>query len=561
MAGLSDWHRKQKKKETAKNKEARKTTRDAKALEKTVPQIKDEIREIERRHGKQIPHAVQMKLDRLQKELKMVQSVAEKLPKKRSFVEKSVSTFQPLADPRVSVYYDALMNPYGAPPPGKPLLYHSHNGTVTPNLQDAIVPGQGPPHHKNQNHNNHNHNKPHTARAPAPTEGAEINKRKPLAPPPPPRSDFRHDVAEKPKEVTNPSPTQQQQPKKQPEKSQDSSQPREMPSLPTASSAVQRWQRKTGKVMADIWASTEEVDYENSVVGRSIEGVTKQWYYQDQQGQIQGPFGQTQMQEWIKGGFFPSTTLVSSNNNNNKKEKWIPLSKCKALRPKKPKEQSQQPSSNVQDRIAALKASRKQTDSIDSVQARIMGLKKRSEQPSEESSAQDRIAALRERLGRDNNAEQPEDPPAVQGDASCATETEGSSTPPPPPPPPEPSAPPPPPPPIAEPTAPPPPPAPLAGSEQSGPMTPYPIDNDMADVAYPIHDLEGTMADVPYPIDDAYPVGDEYPVDDQYPVEEYPAVDTYTTDEPTEKAPPKKRLKIDKDLVAFLPSHLQKPKK
>ena len=48
MAGLSDWHRKQKKKETAKNKEARKAARDAKALEKTVPQIKEEIRQIER---------------------------------------------------------------------------------------------------------------------------------------------------------------------------------------------------------------------------------------------------------------------------------------------------------------------------------------------------------------------------------------------------------------------------------------------------------------------------------------------------------------------------------
>merc|ERR1712183_58951 len=47
-----------------------------------------------------------------------------------------------LGDPRKSVYYDERLNPYGAPPPGKPRLYHRRWGGVTLNPHEAVVPGE-----------------------------------------------------------------------------------------------------------------------------------------------------------------------------------------------------------------------------------------------------------------------------------------------------------------------------------------------------------------------------------------------------------------------------------
>ena len=83
---LSDWHRKQHKKQLHKNKASRIAQRDAAAIEtKTAGGIQNEIRELLRRQPKSavddeslLPHAIKGKLDRLRKELRLVQQEDEK---------------------------------------------------------------------------------------------------------------------------------------------------------------------------------------------------------------------------------------------------------------------------------------------------------------------------------------------------------------------------------------------------------------------------------------------------------------------------------------------------
>jgi hypothetical protein len=120
--------------------------------------------------------------------------------------------------------------------------------------------------------------------------------------------------------------------------------------------------------------------------------------------------------------------------------------------------------------------------------------------------------------------------------------------------------------------------------EDDGPMAPFPsATEDMdypsyadyddvqypVDDAYPVADAYPATDDYPatdeYPVDDHYPATDEYPVDDHYPVDDAnPVTDACPTDPESgetkeeESQPPKKKVKIDKELVAFLPSHLRK---
>jgi hypothetical protein len=114
-----------------------------------------------------------------------------------------------------------------------------------------------------------------------------------------------------------------------------------MPSLPSTSQAVQRVQTRRRKqkdttttttLAIDIWASEEEVEYKRSV--NQIDGEADDWgnnnsrssqqhhslrkkrkktksnvpleyYYQDQNGQVQGPLAEDQMRGWIAAGYFP----------------------------------------------------------------------------------------------------------------------------------------------------------------------------------------------------------------------------------------------------------------
>jgi hypothetical protein len=121
---------------------------------------------------------------------------------------------------------------------------------------------------------------------------------------------------------------------------------------------------------------------------------------------------------------------------------------------------------------------------------------------------------------------------------------------------------------------------------------PYPVDEEYPSVSpYPAADDYPAAA--PYPGDDAYPVDEPYPVAEPYPGAEeedssYPVLDAYpatssypdTSDvAPTagdgpdpsypvvgpqvapEPQPVRKTIKVDKDVVAFLPSHLRKRKR
>jgi len=124
----------------------------------------------------------------------------------------------------------------------------------------------------------------------------------------------------------------------------------------------------------------------------------------------------------------------------------------------------------------------------------------------------------------------------------------------------------------------------LVDNDVMGPSPPYPIDDqDMGATPYQVTDSGETPpsypVDHPYPVDDAYPADVAYPVDDAYPADEaypaddaypadvaYPVTDAYPTDEqqpyPMDaiEQPAKKKIKVDKEVVAMLPSHLRKRK-
>ncbi|KAL3776581.1 hypothetical protein HJC23_008053, partial [Cyclotella cryptica] len=98
------------------------------------------------------------KLERLRKELKIVQAEsskrAELAAQQRIEEEKarlaSMRTLEgvkalneskySLAERYASVYYDPVMNPYGVPPPGQPKLFYGRDGGTTMDLGQAVVP-------------------------------------------------------------------------------------------------------------------------------------------------------------------------------------------------------------------------------------------------------------------------------------------------------------------------------------------------------------------------------------------------------------------------------------
>jgi hypothetical protein len=615
---VNDYHRQQRRKQLTKNKTTRIAARDAKVKEsKTVEEVKTEIRDTEKKYKtpEMIPHAAKSKLDRLKKELKIVEEQAEKEALKASqnapvsHYQSSNNTPQqaPLQYPAVSIYYDAVMNPYGAPPPGQPRLFHRRGGGKTMRLIEAMVPGkpeilldeQGnevvlapppPPPRREQQQQHRSHESQHRHHAP---------------PPPPPRSQGAPKPPPPPPPINPPLPKQSR------------IDPKAQPNLPPPSAAVQRMKKKT--LAADIWASTEEMEYEKVSGMGSLEGaasVEKQWWYRDTAGGVtQGPFAAIQMLEWVKAGFFPPPTPVRSSSE----EPWKAMQQtppfqsafhaaATAAAQKLRESQAVVPGSNgnvqaaapvnrgmsVQDRIALLKRDRLQeplaAEEEDepamevSMQARIEALRQeKTREPQEvenpDDSVLDRIAAL-----KNEGSRQPQGEVVVEaglanesdGAESIENDTSDSQLPPPPPPP-----------------LPPPPSAfpeqahdvPSYPIEDAGPMAPYP--SAAEDMDYPIYAEDGGGGDddddddydydVQYPVDDAYPVAgaypvsddypatDEYPADDPYPVaDDYPITDAYPTDPESgetkeeESQPPKKKVKVDKELVAFLPSHLRK---
>ena len=568
---MHGYHRQKRQKEVKKNKSQRIKVRDEKVVQtKTVAEVQDEIRNLKKR--KNLQSSEQQKLQRLEKELKLVKEAADARPKEPLNLpsEHQTKPLTELDDPRKSVYYDERMNPYGAPPPGKPRLYHQRGGGVTMDIRHAAVPGEEAP------------------------------------PPPPPRSahgvprDARHDhprdssrnqqgtksqadnttvhrqegsrkeESSLRRPHSGPSVTQTAAPVEQiAEQARDVTNPLVTPNLPAPSKAVLRSRR--GKASVDVWASTEEVEYErlaNHVdleahdVGaaslKKMKPKTKkpplEIYYQDRAGHIQGPFPKAQMLAWMAASFFPPTTMVKTNRN----ETWIPMEDLPALKTEGPAPTQKD---SVEDRVAALK---------------------------HVSSVEDRIAALRAESCAPNG-DKNEEVHGVPHDSSSI------------------------------PTLPPPPelsedPSPYVVDNNVGAYTSvnsdspplYPMVDDYSDDAQPPNSDEDDGGNGPaiaqYPVMDGelpeYPVDEDvaYPTDTAYPIPEgeddalcYPVTEPYyALDQPhgdgegdfpqsgafdgdgvapiyptrvPESAEPLKIVKVDKELLTFMPSHLQSRKR
>jgi hypothetical protein len=655
--------RKERIKQGQKNKDQRIKARDDRVVDtKTVKEVQQEIDKLEKR--KNLQQGEVQKLQRFQKELKLVQQAAkEKKPEITRQQQQQQVPLTELDDPRKSVYYDERMNPYGAPPPGKPRLYHQWGGGYTMDKNSAIVPGEErpvlpppPPREPMQyrseyqdrrpqyEYNNSNRYGQQQARDNNSSRYGQQQSRD--APPRMPNED----PPPLPREPPSP------RPPPPPPPPLEEKQPLTVPALPPPSKPVQR-RKVQGAV--DIWASTEEFDYERQAnaidldshnLGEKMVRKPKKkkkrppvdFCYEDQAGHIQGPFDKAQIQAWMKAGFFPSNTMVRSNRS----DEWVVITSMSLLyatppvstNTKKPEPISVQDriaalkggenkeEMSVQDRIAALKQRQKESEAAnDNVQDRIAALRNGQQEDEEtESVIQDRIAALRkhhqekdvsesavqDRIAAKKRGREDDAYPDVEGQYPV----EDSYAPQPPPYPTEDieSGPMPPPYPLddddpmatapyptdEEAMPPPPPPYPTNG-EQMG-AAPYPVDEDVmgpsplypmddqemgaapyqvtdsseappsypvddGDHAYPVDDAY--PADVAYPVDDAYPADEAYPVDDAYPADvAYPVTDAYPTDEqqpyPMDdiEQPAKKKIKVDKEVVAMLPSHLRKRK-
>ena len=598
---MQAYHRQKRKKEVQKSKEQRIKARDEKVVQsKTAAEVQEEIRNLKRR--KNLQASEQQKLQRLEKELKLVKEAAANRPKPQLVSEPQSKPLTELDDPRKSVYYDEKLNPYGAPPPGKPRLYHQRGGGVTMDIKMAIVPGEEPPPPPPP--------PPPPNRPPVssgrPQGRAQANHRQRSEPSS--RDESCRESAPVPgKSAPKVEHSNDKPPEKEKEESDDK--PLVAPGLPPPSKSVQRSRR--GKATADIWASNEEVEYERRANQVDLEAddigtatpkkpskpkkkkPPLEIYYQDRSGQVQGPFDKGKMQGWFAGGFFPPTTLVKTNRN----DKWVPINELQALQQESPQTQQEE---LVESRIAALKTG-------NGPEGRISALK-----TPQNSSVEDRIAALKQQT---QNAEEDEDenaPSAIEQRiaalrAGKTREADDED---------------------ADPYGPAPPPPPPGPPDADGGGPPaYPVEDDVA--AYPVEDaqypgVEDEMdaqalhypedddpdettgvaphvasEDLPtYPVDDtsetAYPLedGDQdvsspmndaylvdegdredvaYPVTDSYPVTDgYPPTDgSGTNDEgapiyplaPPTAEKPKKSIKVDKEVVAFMPSHLQNRKR
>eukprot|EP00956_Cyclotella_meneghiniana_P029559 scaffold71988_cov47-Cyclotella_meneghiniana.AAC.10 len=217
-----------------------------------------------------------------------------------------------------SVYYDPIMNPYGVPPPGQPRLYFGVNSVTTMDLNQAVVPekyrdkvlekegGGGGSGGNNQRkrrwddgpRNNGQNGDVHDIGVAITVNGQEMQQQQfaPPPPPPPPSNAFPPPSYAFPPPppppnafLPPPHPTQFPPPPPPPSNpsfnsQQNSSEPpppppppvppppppqpktKSIPSLPKPSASVIRASRKTkSKLLADIWASAEEMDYDTSL--------------------------------------------------------------------------------------------------------------------------------------------------------------------------------------------------------------------------------------------------------------------------------------------------------
>lgn len=577
---MQGYHRQQRQKVVQKNKAQRiKARDDTVAQTKTVSQVQEEIRNIKRRKNLQVSD--QQKLQRLEKELKLVKEAEASRPKEPLYLqEHKAQPLTELDDPRKSVYFDEKMNPYGAPPPGNPRLYHKQGGGVTMDIRLAVVPGEElpplpppPPPPRSELQPPFARHEPRNANGKQHRAGNNVMRATADRQTP---SGSSSEQLPRPVQRKATAPTEKQDHKV--ENGPDGVKPLVAPSLPAPSKAVQRSHR--GKASVDIWASTDEVEYErraNQVdleaddVGAAALKKTKpkkkkeplQIYYQDRTGEVQGPFPKDQMVAWFAAGFFPPLTMAKTNRN----ETWIPIATLPALKPEDPTPKREE---SVENDIAALKQ-------VSSVEDRIAALKADSgaravANDDELLRARNRIAGVQTAVQCDPTDVGPPPPPLERSPDSSpypVVDNEVFAYP------------------MVDPDVPPPyprmdayglePPSPSIDDDSGDApavaqypgedmeLPAYPVDDDIAypaDTAYPVHD--GEEQDAFYPVVDSYPVIEKY--------SEGGAGNTPRSAQPEGSSPvypapvpgnnePKKIIKVDKELIAFMPSHLQSRKR
>ncbi|GFH57630.1 hypothetical protein CTEN210_14106 [Chaetoceros tenuissimus] len=298
---LDDYKQQQRKKEKRKNKTKRISERDQKVAESTsLSSVQSDINKLETKKKNQNDHLDTKdtrKLERLRKELKIVIGAEEDRKKQREEkarleweerkqrmkTKEGVEELnqQKFKKAKASIYYDPVMNPYGAPPPGQPMLYHTKSGGKTLDINEAFIPYNLRDENDEDSVQSEKHDNIIIEKGDddghSPEKGKqeeviqydfqklpirEVKEEKVPPPPPPP----------KPQRVPPPAriPEKHSVPKQEVPVIKESK-PSGPPTLPKPSEAVQRLQRRKGKkraMMADIWASQEEINYE----GEDLEG-------------------------------------------------------------------------------------------------------------------------------------------------------------------------------------------------------------------------------------------------------------------------------------------------
>ncbi|SPO45595.1 uncharacterized protein PSANT_03281 [Moesziomyces antarcticus] len=155
--------------ESKRNKERKQQAQQARELRQDTAPLERQIRRLESRQNT-LSEDDQEELQRLQREVADVKRIKEEYvrnhPDQRNFVrgyEEKASTDSkpgelsnapqqtatatardsqnaPSRDPRWSIYYDPVFNPYGAPPPGMPYLDKPHSQLVAEGLLDVAKP-------------------------------------------------------------------------------------------------------------------------------------------------------------------------------------------------------------------------------------------------------------------------------------------------------------------------------------------------------------------------------------------------------------------------------------
>lgn len=541
MSSVLSYHKQQRQKEIKKNKAKRIAERDAKVAESaSLQDIQSQIQKLEKQKAYQNGHLDNKdvrKLERLQKELKIVKASEEERKrkaeerakleweqeKKRMASKEGVEELnaQKFQKSKASVYYDAVLNPFGAPPPGKPMMYHKRGGGTTMNIREASIPQHlrsgkeddtdeedlyEPPYSQQRGVLKQEYHRDDHRTFQRVESKRDVPPPVPSKPPPPPPPIPPQEVPTKPvgmKKGDGP------------------------PVLPTPSEAVQRLNKKGKKkkaLDADIWASTDELLYEgtledvhddkdkqepqysnkrkrkagedgerfdplcpadegyadyrsseqikrstNAKKKKDVEGATIKcsWHYIDQGGNVQGPFSSEQMSGWRQVGFFPDNTMVRNGTGTE----FVEISSVDLMTGELLHNETEA-SQYVEDRIAALRAEHLET---------VMD--------KEDGGVDDRIAALRAELqskveGGEENEEYDQEVDHMRHSETMLRDVEPNEHA------------------AAGPTFP---------NEEAVPSYPLADTTEEYNDEYPVPDDDVGNESIPYPADIDYPVDYSYP--------------------------------------------------